>query len=202
MWKALLVKMNSKVANVIGRIQYHLKVIKGIAIADHVANNVVENYDPNFDLSNGDMLSVEDGGWMNEWWTMYFDGVVNISGNGAGALIISLEKKQYLVSVKLSFKCTKNTVEYEACIIDLKDALELKVEKLDVYGDSMLIICQVKGKCAMSLAESIFFNLRVKLKKIKTWTKEQESKEWRQKKTNKYSINLDWRVRLKKIKLL
>jgi hypothetical protein len=54
--------MNSKVANVIGRIQYHLKVIKGIAIADHVANNVVENYDPNFDLSNGDMLSVEDGG--------------------------------------------------------------------------------------------------------------------------------------------
>jgi hypothetical protein len=40
----------------------------------------------------------------------------------------------------------------------------------------------VKGKCAMPLAESIFFNLRVKLKKIKTWTKEQESKEWRQKK--------------------
>jgi hypothetical protein len=61
----------------------------------------------------------------------------------------------------------------------------------------------VKGKCVMPLAESIFFNLRVKLKKIKTWTKEQESKEWRQKKkTNKYSINLDWRVRLKKIKLL
>jgi ribonuclease HI len=105
---------------------------------------------------------------MNEWWTMYFDGVANISGNGAGALIISLQKKQYLVSVKLSFKCTKNTVEYEACIIGLEDALELKVEKLDVYGDSMLIIRQVKGKCVMPLAESIFFNLRVKLKKIKT----------------------------------
>ena len=130
MWKALLVKTNSKVASVIGRIRYHLKVIKGNAIADHLANNVVENYDPlNFDLSNGDVLSVENGGWMNEWWTMYFDGGVNISGNGAGALIISLEKKQYLVSVKLSFKCTKNTIEYEACIIGLEDALELKVEK-------------------------------------------------------------------------
>ena len=55
--------MNSKVVSVIGRIRYHLKVIKGSAIADHLANNVVENYDPlNFDLSNGDVLSVEDGG--------------------------------------------------------------------------------------------------------------------------------------------
>lgn len=93
---------------------------------------------------------------MNEWWTMYFDGVVNISGNGAGAIIISLEKKQYLVSMKLSFECTKNTVEYETCIIGLEDALELKVEKLDVYENSMLIICQVKGKCAMPLVASIF----------------------------------------------
>jgi ribonuclease HI len=87
---------------------------------------------------------------------MYFDGVVNISGNGAGVVITSLEKKQYLISMKLLFECTKNTVEYETCIIGLEDALELKVEKLDVYGDSMLIICQVKGKCAMPLAESIF----------------------------------------------
>jgi len=102
------------------------------------------------------VLSVKDDGWMNEWWTMYFDGVVNILGNGAGAVIISLENKQCLFSLKLSFECTKNIVEYEACIIGLEDALELKVEKLDVYGDSMLIICQVKEKCVMLLAESIF----------------------------------------------
>jgi ribonuclease HI len=58
--------------------------------------------------------------------------------------------------MKLSFECTKNTVEYGACIIGLEDALELKVEKLDVYRDSMLIICHVTGKWAMPLAESIF----------------------------------------------
>jgi len=28
----------------------------------------------------------------------------------------------------------------------LEAALELKIEKIDVYGDSMLIICQVKGE--------------------------------------------------------
>jgi ribonuclease HI len=36
--------------------------------------------------------------------------------------------------------------EYKACIIGLKAFLELKVGKLDVYGDSLLIICQVKGE--------------------------------------------------------
>jgi len=37
-------------------------------------------------------------------------------------------------------------IEYEACIISLKAVLELKIGKLDVYRDSMLIICQVKRK--------------------------------------------------------
>jgi ribonuclease HI len=34
--------------------------------------------------------------------------------------------------------------EYEAYIISLEAALELKVKKLEVFRDSMLIICQVK----------------------------------------------------------
>jgi ribonuclease HI len=46
----------------------------------------------------------------------------------------------------LHFECTNNTTEYEACILGLEAALELKVRKIDVYGDSMLIICQVKGE--------------------------------------------------------
>ena len=80
------------------------------------------------------------------WWTMFFDRVVNVYGNGAGAVIISLDQKQYPVLVKLHFECTNNTTEYEACILSLEAALELKVRKIDVYGDSMLIICQVKGE--------------------------------------------------------
>jgi len=39
-----------------------------------------------------------------------------------------------------------NTEEYEECIYDLKSALEIRVRKLDVYNDSMLITCQVKGE--------------------------------------------------------
>jgi ribonuclease HI len=38
-------------------------------------------------------------------------------------------------------------VEYEACIIGLEVALELKIKKkLNIYKDSMLIIYQVKGE--------------------------------------------------------
>jgi ribonuclease HI len=75
---------------------------------------------------------------------MYFDIVVNVQVNRAGAMIISLDKKQYPVSIKLQFECTNNTTEYEAYILGLEVALELKIKKLGVYRHSMLIICQVK----------------------------------------------------------
>jgi hypothetical protein len=36
-----------------------------------------------------------------DWWTMYFDGAINICGNGVDAVIISYNKKQYPILVKL-----------------------------------------------------------------------------------------------------
>jgi ribonuclease HI len=77
---------------------------------------------------------------------MYFDVAVNVSRNGAETIIISLEKKQYPVLLRLQFEYTNNTTKYKACIINLEVVLKLDVEKLDVYGDSMLIIYQVKGE--------------------------------------------------------
>jgi ribonuclease HI len=41
--------------------------------------------------------------------------------------------------MKLQFECTIKA-EYKASIINFEAALELDVKKLDVYGDSMLII--------------------------------------------------------------
>jgi len=90
------------------------------------------------------VLSVEEG--KLDWWIMYFDGAINVCGNGAGAMIISPDKKHYPVLVKLQFGCTNNMAEYEACILGLEVALELNIKKIDVYGDSMLIIFQVKGE--------------------------------------------------------
>jgi hypothetical protein len=78
------------------------KAKKGRAIANHLTNNVMEDYKPlNFDFPDENVLTVKEYGDMNDWWTMYFNEVVNILGNGDGAVIISLEKKQYHVSVGL-----------------------------------------------------------------------------------------------------
>ncbi|KAG5227324.1 Integrase, catalytic core [Salix suchowensis] len=115
------------------------KAVKGSVIADHLADHAMDDYEPlDFDFPDEDVFSVEEG--KLGWWTMYFDGAVNVCGNGAGAVIISPDKKQYPVSTKLQFGCTNNTAEYEACILGLETALELNVKKIDVYGDSMLII--------------------------------------------------------------
>ena len=123
------------------------KAIKGSIVADHLADHAIEDYEPlDFDFPDEDILVIKDDMGTNEWWTLYFDGAVNMSGNGVGAVIISPDGKQYPFSVRLQFECTNNTAEYEACIIGLEAALELKVKKLEVFGDSMLIICQVKGE--------------------------------------------------------
>ncbi|PKI70964.1 hypothetical protein CRG98_008638 [Punica granatum] len=56
---------------------------------------------------------------------MYFDGAVNSTG-----------------SAKIDFPCTNNIAEYEACILGLQAAIDLKVKELKVFGDSMLTIFQ------------------------------------------------------------
>ena len=35
--------------------------------------------------------------------------------------------------------------EYEACILGLKDAIDWRIKHLNVFGDSDLVISQVKG---------------------------------------------------------
>ena len=123
------------------------KAVKGSMFADHLADNVVEDYEQlNFDLPNEDVLAVENDGGENDQWTMYFDGDVNVVGNRAEVVIFFQKEKQYLVSVRLQFKRTNNKAKYKVCIIGLESALDLKAEKLDFYGHSLLIICQVKGE--------------------------------------------------------
>ena len=76
------------------------KAVKGSIIADHLADHAMEDYESlDFEFPDEDVLAIEEE--KLNWWTMYFDGAVNICGNGAGAVISSPDKKQYPVSVKL-----------------------------------------------------------------------------------------------------
>jgi ribonuclease HI len=75
-----------------------------------------------------------------------FDGASNSIGKGIGAVLISPEGKHYPVAAKLKFKCTNNVAEYEACAMGIKMALDMKVRKLLVCGDSSLIIHQLQNE--------------------------------------------------------
>jgi len=50
------------------------------------------------------------------------------------------------MTARLCFDCTNNIAEYEACVMGIRAAIELKLERLNVYGDSALVIHQVKGE--------------------------------------------------------
>ena len=46
-------------------------------------------------------------------------------------------------ALRFGFKASNNEAEYEALIVGLKLAREMKVESLEIYNDSQLIVYQV-----------------------------------------------------------
>jgi ribonuclease HI len=78
-----------------------------------------------------------------ECWTLYFDRSVMKTGAGAGLLFISPlgEPRRYIV--RLHFPASNNMTEYEALLCGLRIAIETGIKRLDVRGDSQLVIDQV-----------------------------------------------------------
>ena len=127
------------------------KAIKGSAIADFLAKRANEEYEPmSFDFPNEDLMAVlqieEEESLEESGWKMYFDGASNALGCGVRAMLISLEGNHCPFTAKLSFNCTNNVAKYEACVLGLQAAIEKKIKRLNVYGDSTLVICQLNGE--------------------------------------------------------
>ncbi|XP_075633455.1 uncharacterized protein LOC142605914 [Castanea sativa] len=111
-----------------------IKAIKGQAIAEYLEDQPLN--DPELSES---LFPIEDV-------MLYFDGATNSSENGVGAILVSPKGQQIPILVKLNFDCTNNVKEYDACIVDLQVALEFGANDLSVFGDSLLIISQIKGE--------------------------------------------------------
>jgi ribonuclease HI len=79
----------------------------------------------------------------DECWTLYFDGLVMKTGAGAGLLFISPLGEHMRYSVRLHFPTSNNMAEYEALLCGLRIAIETGIKRLDVRGDSQLVIDQV-----------------------------------------------------------
>ncbi|XP_012461455.1 uncharacterized protein LOC105781456 [Gossypium raimondii] len=93
------------------------KAIKGSAIADFLASRALEDYEPlNFDFPNRDLMYVAS----------------------------TEENSQKEHEWRLNFDGASNAMEYEACIMGIRAAIERNIKVLRVYGDAVLVIYQFK----------------------------------------------------------
>ena len=76
-------------------------------------------------------------------WVMFFDGSFTQQGSGAGILFITPQRYSLPKAYKILFPCTNNIAEYEALVNGMKIAAEWRVDQLNVFGDSQLVINQV-----------------------------------------------------------
>jgi ribonuclease HI len=65
------------------------------------------------------------------------------TGAGAGLLFISPLGEHMRYAVRLHFPASNNMAEYEALLCGLRIAIETGIKRLDVRGDSQLVIDQV-----------------------------------------------------------
>ena len=75
---------------------------------------------------------------------MFFDGSHSKEGSGVGVVIISPSNQTFPFSFRLEFSTTNNVIEYEALILGLKAAKDMNIKHLEVFGDSELVVSQVK----------------------------------------------------------
>jgi ribonuclease HI len=76
---------------------------------------------------------------------LYFDGSVCSKGQGARCVIISSSSVYIDLSIRLEFACTNNQVEYESLLHGLEYLRDLGARDVDVFGDSNLIVHQIRG---------------------------------------------------------
>jgi ribonuclease HI len=81
----------------------------------------------------------------NQIWSLYFDGSKSKEGVGAGCIIIDPAGNKTLLACRLEFECTNNIVEYDALIQGLRKALYMHIQNLIVFGDSEIVVRQVRN---------------------------------------------------------
>ncbi|RDX67685.1 hypothetical protein CR513_53399, partial [Mucuna pruriens] len=99
--------------------------------------------------------------WDKEEWIMLFGGASNALGHGIMVVLISLEDRCFPFIARLSFNCI-NMTKYEAYSMGIAMVLEYQVKTFKVYGDSTLVISQLRGEWETRDAKLIPYHSYVK----------------------------------------
>lgn len=76
---------------------------------------------------------------------MYFDGYKSNDGAGARCILVSPKGEKTMLSCRLEFECSNNTIEYGDLIQALYKEISLDVKYLKVFGDFEIVIKQVRN---------------------------------------------------------
>ncbi|KAH0720374.1 hypothetical protein KY285_005176 [Solanum tuberosum] len=138
------------------------KAVKGQALADFLANHPIpddweltdelpddweltdelpDDWELTDELPDEDAMVVE----VQLPWKMYFDEASHREGAGAGVIFVTSREEILSYSFTLKQCCSNNVAEYQALILELEMAVDMKQLQLQVFGDSELVINQLLG---------------------------------------------------------
>jgi len=125
------------------------KAIKGSALVDYLAQQPLNDYQPMHpEFPDEDIMASfeEKLDKDRDKWIVWFDEASNILGHSIGAALVSPDNQCIPFTTRLGFDCTNNMAEYEACTLGVQAAIDFNIKLLKVYGDSALVIHQLRGE--------------------------------------------------------
>ena len=79
-------------------------------------------------------------------WKLYVNRFTTKERSDIELILVNPKIIKMQHALKFKFWATNNKTKYEALIVGLKIATYLEIEKLMVYSDSWLVVCQVGGE--------------------------------------------------------
>jgi hypothetical protein len=83
-----------------------------------------------------------------EYWTINFNGSLQLQGVGAGILVTSPKGKSFKYVLQMYFPASNNAAEYEALLHGLRIITALGICRLKVLRDLLLIVNQANKECS------------------------------------------------------
>ncbi|XP_019070247.1 uncharacterized protein [Solanum lycopersicum] len=113
------------------------KSVKGQALADFLKDHPIPNdWELTDEFLDEDAMLIE----VQPPWKMYFDGAAHCGGAGAGVVFITSKEEILPFSLTLKQCFSNNVAGYQALILGLEMAVDMKQLHLLVFGDSQLIV--------------------------------------------------------------
>ena len=101
------------------------KAIKGQALADFLVDHpILTIWEISDDFLDEEIFYVN----IFPSWMMFFDGLARFDGTGVGVVFVLPQRQILPYSFVLSERCSNNVVEYQALIIGLQMAIEMKIQ--------------------------------------------------------------------------